>query len=262
MRTHLLLTILFITCTNSLFSQPTVGNLKTDSTKLYVKYASYTGYENDSIYRHLLYGSLYLGSLGTVYTYQLQTVDEMVQRIKRSLKGKEEWTKKFVLEESLKSRDWERQLTEILVRYYNAHDYLSLKKFDRDFYWLTDTVPFNWKPVNEFKTINNYRCQKAIINTEGANIEAWFTEEIPVSAGPDKIFGLPGLILEYSNFKTKTYFKAAEISSTNIPDQKFRNWLEGPLISSEKYKKLMEENTRNFENFQKMIQSGNTGKST
>lgn len=260
MRCILIFSILIISNIGYLIGQPTVDNLKNDSTKMYVKYASYTGYENDSIYRHLLYGSLNLGSMGTVYTYQLQTVDEMVQRIKRSLKGKEEWTKKFVLEESLKSRDWERQLTEIFVRYYNAPDYLSLKKFDRDFYWLNDTVPFNWEPVNEFKTIDNYRCQKAIINTEGANIEAWFTEEIPVSAGPDKIFGLPGLILEYSNFKTKTYLKAAEISSTNIPDQKFRNWLEGPLISNEKYKKLMEENTRNFENFQKMIQRGNTGK--
>ncbi len=258
MRTIIIISIILTTNISYLFGQITVDNLKSDSTKMYIKYAHYSGYENDSIYKRLIYGSLFLGNKGSVYTYQLQTMDEMAQRIERSVKGKDEKTQKFVIEESRRSRDWERQLTEILARYYDSPGHLSLKKFDRDFYWLADTVPFNWELVNEFKTIDNYRCQKAVINSEKLNIEAWFTEQVPISAGPDNISGLPGLILEYYNSISKTFFKATIITSTNIPDQKFRDWLEGPLISIEKYKKLKAENQKNFENLRKMIQKGNT----
>jgi len=74
-----------------------------------------------------------------------------------------------------------------------------------------------WKMTGETKTILNHNCMKAIatrISTQTrmsmdngkmerkevqdtANIVAWFTNEIPVSAGPAEYQGqLPGLILE------------------------------------------------------------------
>ncbi|MEO6684208.1 MAG: GLPGLI family protein [Ginsengibacter sp.] len=259
MRRILIFSILIISNIGYLIGQPTVDNLKNDSTKMFVQYAHYRDYQSDSAYSRLIYGSLFLGKRGAVYTYQLQSVEEMLRAKERSVKN--EKNKKFVLEETMKFRDWDRQLTEIITRYYDSPGHLSLKKFDKDFYWLADTIPFLWELVNEFKTIDNYRCQKAVINSDKLKIEAWFTEQIPIPAGPYNISGLPGLILEYYNSITKTFFKATLITSTNIPDEKFRNWLTGPLISREKYKKLMAENQKNFENLQKMIQRGNTGKS-
>jgi GLPGLI family protein len=54
---------------------------------------------------------------------------------------------------------------------------------------------WNWKITNETKVISGYNCKKAISTTFNAYITAWFTEDIPVNAGPEKFDGLPGLIL-------------------------------------------------------------------
>lgn len=60
--------------------------------------------------------------------------------------------------------------------------------------------------VDEFKNILGYNCQKAITEIYGREFVVWFTTEIPISDGPWKLYGLPGLILEahskdkYHNF--------------------------------------------------------------
>lgn len=58
----------------------------------------------------------------------------------------------------------------------------------------------NWEIKNETKNIGNYTCTKATYNYKKndslINVTAWFTKEIPVSNGPDIYDGLPGLILQ------------------------------------------------------------------
>ncbi len=65
--------------------------------------------------------------------------------------------------------------------------------------------PREWKVTDETKKIGNYNCKKATTSRdiyEGGRFlfkeqaEAWFTESIPFSFGPEKYGGLPGLILE------------------------------------------------------------------
>jgi GLPGLI family protein len=54
-----------------------------------------------------------------------------------------------------------------------------------------------WK-IDETKTkrILGYNCIKAKTNFRGSEITAYFTRELPYSAGPYKFFGLPGIILD------------------------------------------------------------------
>ena len=53
-----------------------------------------------------------------------------------------------------------------------------------------------WELKDDQKQIGNYTCQKAIVSFRGRDYEAWFANAIPVSSGPWKFHGLPGLILE------------------------------------------------------------------
>lgn len=66
-------------------------------------------------------------------------------------------------------------------------------------YVVEDSLKFSkWKILNEIKDVSGYICMKASTYdpVKRQNIVAWFTTDIPVSAGPEKFGGLPGMILE------------------------------------------------------------------
>jgi GLPGLI family protein len=83
---------------------------------------------------------------------------------------------------------------------------------------IADKLPaIAWKMINETKVIGKYKAQKAIhVETTEENgktindtVTVWFTTQIPISNGPKKLFGLPGLILEYED-------KFEKIICTNV----------------------------------------------
>ena len=53
-----------------------------------------------------------------------------------------------------------------------------------------------WEIKDSTKTILDYQCQMAVCNFRGRQWTAWFTTDIPISDGPWKFGGLPGLIME------------------------------------------------------------------
>lgn len=64
-----------------------------------------------------------------------------------------------------------------------------------------------WKLVNEFKTIGNAKCQKAVTNKYGRNWIAYFNPKIPLNYGPYKFNNLPGLIVELYDSKDDFHYK-------------------------------------------------------
>jgi len=56
----------------------------------------------------------------------------------------------------------------------------------------------NWKILNDIKDVAGHICMKAMIQdtVKKQKIIAWFAQDIPVNAGPERLYGLPGLILE------------------------------------------------------------------
>jgi GLPGLI family protein len=60
-------------------------------------------------------------------------------------------------------------------------------------------VKYNWELTGEVATIANLPCRKAVgKDADGRVVEAWFTDQVPFSAGPEGFHGLPGLILKIS----------------------------------------------------------------
>ncbi len=55
-----------------------------------------------------------------------------------------------------------------------------------------------WKIGNQIKDVAGYICMKAETYdpVKGHKIVAWFAQDIPIPAGPERMSGLPGLILE------------------------------------------------------------------
>lgn len=54
----------------------------------------------------------------------------------------------------------------------------------------------DWEITEETQTLNNLVCRQAIGKLYGKEWAVWFTEEIPSTAGPWKLRGLPGLIVK------------------------------------------------------------------
>ncbi|CAH1000567.1 hypothetical protein LEM8419_01701 [Neolewinella maritima] len=87
-----------------------------------------------------------------------------------------------------------------------------------------------WEITTETKIIDGYTVQKAICTnsyvpaTGDYHLQdaiAWFTMDIPVSVGPERYYGLPGLIvlLEHSGRKTvRTKLKAISFDDIDTVD--------------------------------------------
>lgn len=65
-------------------------------------------------------------------------------------------------------------------------------------FFIYDKVPkTEWKiEEKQTKTIAGYICYKATGIFRGSKVTAYFTKDLPYSAGPFKFYGLPGLILD------------------------------------------------------------------
>lgn len=63
------------------------------------------------------------------------------------------------------------------------------------YYAFESNDEIKWKIEKETKVLGNYKVQRATTDFGGRNWNAWFTTDIPISEGPYKFRGLPGLIL-------------------------------------------------------------------
>lgn len=80
---------------------------------------------------------------------------------------------------------------------------------------ISDTLRnIKWTLENETKEIEGIKCQKARGTVHGREYEAWFAGSIPLSFGPWKLQGLPGLIMQAHSADGEITF---EVKSFKLP---------------------------------------------
>ncbi len=72
-----------------------------------------------------------------------------------------------------------------------------------------------WKLEKEEKKIANYKCQKATCHFGGRDYIAWYTMEVPISEGPYKFSGLPGLIVKIEDTKGEHRFELTSLEQVD-----------------------------------------------
>lgn len=80
----------------------------------------------------------------------------------------------------------------------------------------------DWNIIDSVKSVLGYMCQKAECNFRGRNWTAWFSPDIPVSDGPWKFEGLPGLIMEIYDRGSQYHFSLVGIKRVNDEPILFR----------------------------------------
>lgn len=92
-------------------------------------------------------------------------------------------------------------------KYYNKEDkIIEIRPFLEVFYLININDSLQWDILDSTKQLKGYTVQKAHSNNPGTQYTAWFTTDLPYSFGPQKLHGLPGLILEaYDDKKERIY---------------------------------------------------------
>lgn len=115
------------------------------------------------------------------------------------------------------------------------------------YFIINENLPdFNWKIENETKEILGYQCKKATMTFRGRNYTAWFAPKIPISDGPWKFSGLPGLILEITDDNLKIRIEANKIvlNAENV-DTTFKMNEKYPKVTWEEYIKNIDKDFNN-----------------
>ncbi|MEQ3663684.1 MULTISPECIES: GLPGLI family protein [unclassified Olleya] len=136
--------------------------------------------------------------------------------------------------------------------------------FDSKTYLVTEALPkLDWD-LNHPDTlkIGTYMCNKATTNFRGRNYIAWYTNDIPITFGPWKFHGLPGLILDMYDQTHKYEWIVTKITKKTINEKILNQDKHDVNISLEAFVALREEvfNTKmnNFKNNLKSRQDRGT----
>ncbi|NII28828.1 GLPGLI family protein [Pseudoflavitalea sp. X16] len=125
------------------------------------------------------------------------------------------------------------------LKNYNS-DLLTIHQtaFGEEFLISDTLAPIKWNITAETKNIASFECRKATGIFRGRNYTAWFTTDIPVSAGPWKLGGLPGLILQAEDDKHQVAFTAVKISLPSPEKLLLANHFTGKKVSREQFRKF------------------------
>ncbi len=101
-----------------------------------------------------------------------------------------------------------------------------------------------WKIGDQIKEVAGYICMKA--ETEDPikkqKITAWFAQDIPVPAGPERYNGLPGVILELSLNDGDVVIEATKVTLRKLtPDDLKMPKLKGKKINDAAYDALLKQ---------------------
>ena len=121
-----------------------------------------------------------------------------------------------------------------------------LELMTRNFVVESDIEVIAWKMGTERKKILDYICMSAELNIEHEEVKAWFTPQIPISIGPDKYSGLPGVVLAVEK-NGETIFLATSVELTEPQQVDLAKPKDGSKVTQEELDKILAEKIKEFE---------------
>ncbi|SDE10154.1 GLPGLI family protein [Dyadobacter soli] len=100
----------------------------------------------------------------------------------------------------------------------------------------------SWKVLNKIKEINGYLCMMAEAEdtVRNAKLTAWFANDLAFNAGPERYFGLPGLIMELNVNDGEVIFTAVKVEKKTLNDEaKLPKKIKGKKITTADYDKML-----------------------
>lgn len=108
------------------------------------------------------------------------------------------------------------------------------KKVFEETFLVKDTARrINWKITDETRQIAGYNCRRAnAVVMDSIYVVAFYTDEIPVSGGPESFTGLPGMILGLALPHDNVSWFATKVTETPIPEAAVKAPLKGKVTNN------------------------------
>lgn len=92
------------------------------------------------------------------------------------------------------------------------------KVFEESFLVKDSARQIKWKITSETRNIAGYECRRAnALVMDSIYVVAFYTDEIPVSGGPESFTGLPGMILGVALPHDNVTWFATKVTDTSVP---------------------------------------------
>ena len=119
--------------------------------------------------------------------------------------------------------------------------YIEVREFlGRTFRIPEERPKFSWKLTGQQATFLGHPVFQAIAQQDSTSLEAWFTPDFPVPAGPAQYGGLPGLILTLAVDSNRIVYTATAIDTTTAVGQ-IKAPSDGSKVTREEYDKIVKE---------------------
>lgn len=117
--------------------------------------------------------------------------------------------------------------------------FITQKNVYEEIYLVKDSIrKINWKITEEMREIAGYECRRAnAIILDSIYVVAFYTDKIPVSAGPESFRGLPGMILGVALPHENMSWFATSIKDRPVSDTELKAPVKGKQMNN---KELME----------------------
>lgn len=120
---------------------------------------------------------------------------------------------------------------------FNTGSMVSRKSFYQETYLIQDSIKqLKWKITDEIRTIAGFECKKATaIIMDSVFVVAFYTDQIPVSSGPESFSGLPGMIMGLAIPRLHTTWYATKVQLQAPKETELIAPAKGKKISSKDF---------------------------
>lgn len=120
---------------------------------------------------------------------------------------------------------------------------VAQRKIYEETYLVKDsTRKINWKITSEIRNIAGYDCRRAnALIMDSIYVVAFYTEEIPVSGGPEGFTGLPGMILGVALPHEHVTWFANSVLDQPVSDDKIKIPVKGKPTDNKKLGDILKE---------------------
>jgi GLPGLI family protein len=120
-----------------------------------------------------------------------------------------------------------------IVQDYTKGRVTAAKNIYEEHFLVQDSAAkLQWKIGSEVRTIAGYTCRKAVTRIcDSVYVVAFYTDDIPVSGGPEQMGGLPGMILELAVPRLYTTWTALKVDVVSIKPEELKLVTKGKPIT-------------------------------